>query len=255
MDQKQIEQAASVLVEARRSLRPVANLPAECRPATVAEAHAIQDATTALLGQPVGAFKANTPPDGEANRGVIYAGTIHPSPARMPAALVPACGVEGEVAFVFRHALPPRGAPYTREEVQAAVAALPAIEVVNSRFGSRALDRSQTSQLEVLADSIANGGFVHGPAVADWQGLALGKLHVRLSVNGETVLAQQGGHPSGDPLAVAVALVNMMRAQGGVAEGQFVTCGSCTGLRFLKPGDTCQVEFEGLGAAEVTFTG
>jgi 2-keto-4-pentenoate hydratase len=63
-----------------------------------------------------------------------------------------------------------------------------------------------------------------------------------------------GGHPTGDPLGVAVALANMMRDKGGVRAGQFVTCGSFTGLRYLQPGDTCDVRFEGLGAAEVTFT-
>jgi 2-keto-4-pentenoate hydratase len=41
--------------------------------------------------------------------------------------------------------------------------------------------------------------------------------------------------------------------QGGVRAGQFVTCGTYTGLRYLKPGDICGVRFEGLGAAEVTF--
>ena len=60
---------------------------------------------------------------------------------------------------------------------------------------------------------------------------------------------------SGIGIGVAVALVNLMREQNGVRAGQFVTCGSWTGLRFLKPGDTCGVRFEGLGEAEVTFTG
>jgi 2-keto-4-pentenoate hydratase len=46
----------------------------------------------------------------------------------------------------------------------------------------------------------------------------------------------------------------MWGEQGGVRAGQFVTCGSCTGLRFLKPGDVCGVSFDRLGAAEVTFT-
>jgi 2-keto-4-pentenoate hydratase len=32
-----------------------------------------------------------------------------------------------------------------------------------------------------------------------------------------------------------------------------VTCGSLTGLRYLKPGDVCGVTFSGLGAASVTF--
>ena len=74
-----------------------------------------------------------------------------------------------------------------------------------------------------------------------------------LVVNGETVLDQTGGHATGDPLGVAVALVNMLRDQGGVRAGQWVTCGSYTGLRYLKPGDVCVVRFEGLGQAEVTF--
>jgi 2-keto-4-pentenoate hydratase len=67
------------------------------------------------------------------------------------------------------------------------------------------------------------------------------------------VLDQEGGHPTGDPLGVAVALVNLMRNAGGVRAGQFVTCGTFTGLRFLKPGDVCGVQFDGLGAAQVTF--
>ena len=69
------------------------------------------------------------------------------------------------------------------------------------------------SNLEKLADCISNGGFVHAAPVGDWRGLELGKLKVTLTVNGATVLEQVGGHPTGDPLGVAVALVNMMREQ------------------------------------------
>jgi len=254
MEKRAIDQAVAALVQARRTMQPLANLPETCRPGTVAEAHAIQDATTTALGKTVGAFKANVPTDGEPNRGVIYQDTIFASPARVPAAQAPACGVEGEVAFIFRRALPPRARPYTRDEVAVAVDPLPAIEVVHSRFGARALDRKATSNFEVVADSIGNGGFVHGAPVPDWRALPLGRLKVRLTVNGETVVDQEGGHASGDPLGVAVALVNMMRDTTGVHAGQFVTCGSWTGLRFLKPGDVCGVQFEGLGGAEVTFT-
>jgi 2-keto-4-pentenoate hydratase len=250
MDKHQIEQAASLLVRARRSMAPIDGLPAECQPSSVADAHAIQDAVTAALGKPIGAFKANAPANAEATRGVIYADTIHASPARIPAAEVPQCGVEGEVAFVFRRDLPPRAAPYSRDEVAAAVDACAAIEVVTSRYQN--LDKAST--LEKLADCISNGAFVHAEPIADWRSLQLGKLPVTLTVNGVPVLQQIGGHPSGDPLGVAVVLVNMWGEQGGVRAGQFVTCGSCSGLRFLKPGDVCGVSFDGLGAVEVTFT-
>jgi 2-keto-4-pentenoate hydratase len=249
MNRQQIEQAAALLVGARRGAG-IAGLPEACRPASVTDAHAIQDAVSDALGQPVGAFKANAPANAELTRGVIYAATVFASPARIPAADVPQCGVEGEVAFVFRRDLPARQAPYSREDVAAAVDACAAIEVVTSRYQ----DPDKVSNLEKLADGISNGGFVHGAALVDWRGMELGKLKVALDVNGATVLEQVGGHPTGDPLGVAVTFVNMMREKNGIRAGQFVTCGSCTGLRYLRPGDVCSVRFEGLGEAEVTFT-
>jgi 2-keto-4-pentenoate hydratase len=250
MEAQQIANAAALLVKARRDGSLLVELPADSRPSSVADAHAIQDAVTAALGKPVGAFKAMAPANGDATRGVIYADTVRPSPARIPAAEVPQCGVEGEVAFVFRRDLPARSAPYSRDEVAAAVDACAAIEVVTSRYRNS----DAVSNLEKLADCISNGAFVHAAPLADWRSLELGKLKVTLTVNGAPVLEQVGGHPTGDPLGVAVALVNMMRDKGGVRAGQFVTCGSLTGLRYLKAGDVCGVRFEGLGTAEVTFT-
>jgi len=249
MTMANIEQAAALLAQARRSMQLIPGLPETARPTSIAEAHAMQDATTAVIGKKVGAFKATNPPSGEPTRGLIYEGTVYPSPASILALSVPACGVEGEVAFIFRRDLAGRAQPYSRDEVAEAVDALAAIEVVDSRYS----DRTKVSNLENLADSVSNGAFVHAAPLKNWQGLELGRLHVRLTVNGETVLDQEGGHPTGDPLGVAVALVNLMRNAGGVGAGQFVTCGTFTGLRFLKPGDVCGVQFDGLGAAQVTF--
>jgi 2-keto-4-pentenoate hydratase len=73
-------------------------------------------------------------------------------------------------------------------------------------------------------------------------------------VNGKSRLDQVGGHATGDPLGIAAVLANIWREKGGVRAGQIVTCGSFTGLKYLKPGDVCAVTFEGLGSAEVTFT-
>ncbi len=248
MDTQQIERAAALLVEARRTGNLPESLPADATPASVADAHAVQDAVTGALGKPVGAFKAMAPANGEPTRGVIYGDTIHASPARVPAALVPQCGVEGEVAFIFRRDFPPRAAAYSRDEVAAGVDACSAIELVTSRYRN-----PDAMSLEKLADSISNGAFVYAAPATDWRNLELGKLVVTLTVNGAAVLEQTGGHATGDPLGIAVVLVNMWRNQGGVRAGQFVTCGSYTGLRYLKPGDVCGVRFEGLGAAEVTF--
>lgn len=250
MDTQQINRAASLLVEARRTGALLEGLPADATPASVADGHAIQDAVTAALGKRVGAFKAMAPASGEPTRGVIYADTIHPHPARVPIAEVPQCGVEGEVAFRFNRDLPPRPTPYTRDEVAGAVDACAAIELVSSRYR----DFANTSALVKLADSIANAALVHSAPSADWRSLDLGNLRVTLTVNRETVLDQTGGHATGDPLGSAVALVNMMREQGGVKAGQFVTCGSFTGLRYLKAGDECMVSFADLGSVWVKFS-
>jgi 2-keto-4-pentenoate hydratase len=195
METHQIANAAALLVKARRGGPLLADLPVDVRPANVTDAHAIQDAVTAGLGRPVGAFKAMAPANGEATRGIIYADTVHASPARIPAADVPQCGVEGEVAFVFRRDLPARATPSSRDEVAAAVDACAAIEVVTSRYQNS----DAVSNLEKLADSISNGAFVHAASPADWRGLELGRLRVTLTVNGAPVLEQVGGHPTGDP--------------------------------------------------------
>jgi 2-keto-4-pentenoate hydratase len=161
----------------------------------VTDAHAIQDAVTAALGKPVGAFKAMAPANGEATRGIIYADTVRSSPTRIPAVEVPQCGVEGEVAFVFRRDLPPRATPYSRDEVAAAVDACAAIEVVTSRYQNS----DAVSNLEKLADSISNGAFVHaapGAIGGDWNLAAEG------DADGECAGARASGrHPTGDPLA------------------------------------------------------
>ena len=267
MDPIRTGEAAALLVAARQQRSRIGPLPAACRPESVSDAHAIQDAVTAMLGAEVRAFKANAAaPSGSAKpagrsaadapwlipdgvRAPIYASTIRVSPARFLAAEVPQCGVEGEVAFRFRRDLPPRSTPYSREEIAASIDACAAIEVVTSRFA----DPDAATFYDKLADCVSNGGFVHGEAVRDWHSLDFSRIRVTLSVNGETVVKQPGGHPTGDPLGIVVALVEMMRTAGGVTAGQFVTCGSYTGLRYLKPGDVCGVSFDGLGAVEVRF--
>jgi 2-keto-4-pentenoate hydratase len=250
MNKQQIERAAHILVQARRDMKPLSGLPDGLEPSTIEEAHTIQDAVSHQLGKLIGGFKAMAPANGDPTRGVIYGGTIHASPCKLPASTVPQCGVEGEVAFIFRRDLPYRTKPYTRNEVAAVVDACAAIEVVHSRFAQKA----PVSNLEKLADSISNGAFVYDVPRSDWRDLQLGKLKVTLSVNGKKSLEQVGGHPTGDPLGIAVVLANIWREKGGVRAGQFVTCGSCTGLKFLKPGDVCSIWFEGLGSAEVNFT-
>lgn len=245
----QIAEAAALLAKAREDRKPLEEFPEACRPASLEDGYAIQDAVAASLKAGIGGYKAIAPKEGDPTRGPLYANMIRASPSRFPAAAVRPCGVEGEVAFRYKQDLPPRATPYTREEVSAAVEACAAIEVVSTRFA----DHSKKTMFERLADNNLNGGFVHAAPVADWRELDLGNIRVVLEVNGKVVDDHTGGHPTGDPLGVAVALANMLRTGPGIREGQFCTCGTYTGLRFLNPGDVCIVRFDGLGEAQVGF--
>ncbi|MBR1153378.1 2-keto-4-pentenoate hydratase [Bradyrhizobium sp. JYMT SZCCT0428] len=267
-----VDEAASLIATARQKQVRIASLPVICRPRSVKEAHAVQDAVAIKLGATIGGYKATAPttPDPTRNqdevhatanedapwlitegvRALIFDTTIYASPCVIPSREMPQCGVEGEIAFRFLCDLPPRATPYTREEIAGVTDAYPAIEVVSSRFALP----EKTTFLERLADCVSNGGFVYGSKSTEWQRLRLAELRVMLIVNGETIVDQIGGHPTGDPFGIVVALVEMMRTTTGVSAGQFVTCGSCTGLRYFKPGDVCEVRFEGLGAAHLTFS-
>jgi 2-keto-4-pentenoate hydratase len=218
-------------------------------PSSVAQAHAIQDRVAAALGEETGGYKANAPPGEPPVRGLIATDRIFASPARLAASAFSRKGVEGEIAFRFLHDLPARDAAYSRAEVVQAMVALAAVEVVSGRFA----EPQARPPLEQLADCLSNGALVLGPELANWKQLDLANLRVNAWVNGELVWQQIGGHPIGDPVGVAVALVNLLRDQNGVKAGQVVTTGSCTRIRYLQPGDRFEVEFEGLGSAEALF--
>ena len=81
MTEAEIAAAAEILAEARQTGRQIEALPVT--PSSVAEAHQIQDRVAALVGQPIGAFKAGAPPEGEPTRGLIEARMIRASPAHM----------------------------------------------------------------------------------------------------------------------------------------------------------------------------
>jgi 2-keto-4-pentenoate hydratase len=240
MDQEAISQAAGLLIEARESGVLLDGLPASCRPQDLDQAHAIQDATVAALGEAVAGWKVGAPIDGRIVRGALLR-------SRIIAARVPLLGVEAEIAFRFDRALEPRARPYENAEVAAAVTAFPAIEIVDSRFR----DYRGAPLLERIADCVSHGAFVEGAAQRRWREFDLSKLDARLEIDGQVVVQRVGGHPAGDPLLPAVELVNDLRHTTGVRACQVMTTGTYTGLNFAKPGQRVSAIFEGFGSAEV----
>ena len=239
MDEHDIEQASRLLIAARRTGARLDALPIACQPATVDEAHAIQDRMIADLGEPVAGWKIAFGPDGSLMRGPLLASRVFSNPARLDTALVPLLGAEAEIAFRFDRPLPPRDVEYGYDEVADAVTALAAIEIVDSRFVSY----QDTPLLHRLADFMSNGAFIKGLPQPHWRDLDLSELHVVLSINDIPIVERRGGHSSCDPLLPAVAFVNNFRNRDGVFAGQLVTTGTYTGLNFAKPGQLIEVTF------------
>lgn len=244
MDQRAVTQAAELLVAARRTGKLLDALPASCRPQTLDDAHAIQDATLAALGETVAGWKAAIV-DGRAVRGAIMASRVFESGARVAAASMPLLGIEAEIAFRFERDF--TEGKHSYEEVAAAVTAFAAIEIVDSRFR----DHQAVTAQERNADFVTNGGFVRGPHASAWRSLDLKNIAATLTIGGEQIVKRTGGHAAGDPLLPAVALVNDL--SGGIRAGQFITTGTYTGMTFAKPGQTVVVEFAGVGKVEVGF--
>src|SRR4051794_28206462 len=119
MNEEGIRDAARLFVDARGANRLLDALPPQCRPATVDDAHAIQDATVDALGETVAGWKVAAPIDGQIVRGVLLRSRLFDSPARVPAAMVPLQGVEAEIAFRFKRDLPARAEEYTYAEIAA----------------------------------------------------------------------------------------------------------------------------------------
>jgi 2-keto-4-pentenoate hydratase len=249
-----LQQAANVLLDARRTGETIADLPADLQPADLAEVYFIQDAMAAAMGE-IGGWKIGAP-------------TPEATPlfAPMPKVWMAANGsslggqrfryrgLEGEVAFQVGKDLPPRaqGAPpYTREEVLDAMASChPAVEVLESAF----TDPSQASRLASLADLQIHGGFVFGPAYPGWRAVDFNREHVVLSVDGVIRVDRTGSNTSGDLLKLLPWLANEGASRtGGLRAGQWITTGSWTGNTPGTTGSTVEVDFSTIGRAGLSF--
>ncbi len=252
MKAKAAIKAAELLVSARHEHWLVDELPRDCLPESIEDAYAIQDAMVPLEGAIAG-WKIGAPgADAEPICAPLFARYVHNGPTKLPANDFYLLETEAEVAFTLARDLPPEGAPYDREAVLSAVAgAHPAIEIADSRF----TEGMSAHKLSQLADTNSNGTFVYGAAVADWQGLDIPQLPVKLSIGGKVVAERVGGNNAGDPVRLLVWAANHCAARGLMLKaGQVVTTGSYVGMNPSQPGDTAIASFEGLESASLEFT-
>jgi len=251
MDVEAIKTAASLLARAWRTGERLERLPESCRPRDAAETYAIQAALLDAIGDSLAGWKIAASPEHGLLIGMIARSRVFADGAAIDTKPFSMRGVEAEIAFRFDRALPPRDQPYTREDVAEAATALPAIELVDTRFASY----DGTPAIERAADFMSNGALVTGAARADWRGFDLSALEAYVAIDGRDDVRRVGGHPARDPLVPTIALVNQLRRSTGVAAGMIVTAGSYTGMTLAPARGAIEAGFSGFGATTCRLVG
>jgi 2-keto-4-pentenoate hydratase len=256
MDEGAIE-AAAAIAEARLARRRLARQPAL---ATVEDGYRAQQLANrrleASLGRRVGHKIGGTT---EAMRayiavpepvaGEVLATTVQGSGVELSLADFLRPGIETEIAVRLGKDLPPREAPYARDEVAAAVAeVLAAIEIVDDRYE----DFRSIGAPTLIADNAFNAACVLGAAPADWRALDLGRLRARTLLGGREVAIGTSDALLGHPLEALRWLADRRSTLGlGLEAGCFVSLGSITPVQWLDGPAEARIEVEGLGEVRV----
>jgi 2-keto-4-pentenoate hydratase len=249
--EKDLIAAAEMLLDARRTGKPISDLPKTLHPTTQEEAYFVQDQMSWAF-EDIGGWKIGAP-----------TADATPSFAPMPKAWISCSGceirglthryrgLEAEIAFLIGSDLPPRETPYTREEVVAAIASMhPAIEVLETAF----VEPSQVEKLTSLADMATHGGFVYGDAVPNWQSIDFTKESVTMTVDGAVRVERTGSNTAGDLMRLLPWLANEGASRTeGLKKGDWITTGSWTGNTLAVSGSTAEARFSTAGIASLRF--
>jgi 2-keto-4-pentenoate hydratase len=258
MNQEQIDQAADFLWSAWQERRLVEALPAECRPATLAEGYEIQNALGRRAGPVVGWKVAATSAAGQRHIGVdgplagrLYSRYAHRSGVSLPAGHLNMRVAEAEFAFRMGADLPARGHDYTQAEVMAAVAGLHlAIEVPDSRY--REFVRVGAPSL--VADDACAAFWLMGEETADWRELDLAAHAVTARKNDAVAAQGLGANVLGDPRNALTWIANELNSRGHhLRTGEMVTTGTCVAPVPIAPGDRVEMDFGKLGKVSASF--
>ena len=163
MSPETTRRAAALLIEARRECRPLAALPEACRPRTIAEAYAVQDAFVEARGGTLAGFKIGATSQRAREYldiegpfyGCMFRDAVHDSPAVLSAGRFIFALVESEFAVRLEADLPARAEPYGRAEVVPARVERGALAIVGV-----VLDRSTPESFAAFEAAITGLPFI-----------------------------------------------------------------------------------------------
>ena len=242
--------AAERLMNARRTGNPIDDLPIELQPASLDEAYFVQDRLALEYGE-IGGWKIGAPsPDATPVFAPMPLAWIGSDGAKLRG-MRRFRGLEAEIAFLLGADLPARDTPYAEDEVEAAIASChPAIEVLESGLA----EPLKAARMSMFADLQMHGGFVYGPAVADWRKIDFASEHVMIAVDGVVRVERTGSNTSGNLMRLLPWLANEGSARtGGLKAGQWITTGSWTGVTMADAGSTAEARFSTAGEVHLRF--
>ena len=246
-----VEQAADQILAAWRN--PVdlpARLPDKLRPGNLAQAYGVQQAVSTRLGAIGGWRICRSDSEPRCACAPLPLASVRPAPAHVITAGEVSARVEAELCFHVGRNLPDYDAPYTREQILAAIESRhPGVAVLNTHF----TDPDALDRLTTVADGCGHRYLVYGQAAPDWS--AFNPDHVAISV-------LQGGRRGFSRVATppddAVALLQWQanegsRWAGGLMVGQWVAIGVEAGEIRIRTDQPARVVMGGLGAGNLRF--
>ncbi len=259
LDNNQIAAASRTLHSHWRAGTKFGGLEKQLRPRDRTEAYAIQAAIENSSNAKLFGWKiAATSEAGQKHINVDgpMAGRILPETVIADGGTASMAGnemrvAEPEFAFRMQADLPPRGAPYTVQEVLDAVDTLhPAIEVPDSRFA----DFVGAGTEQIIADNACAHLFVLGaPTESNWRALDLVEQKPVITLRGKQYIGH-GKNVLGDPLIALTWLVNELRGLGlTLRAGEIVTTGTCHPPLPIQSGDLFEADFGAIGKVSVGF--
>jgi len=250
-----------LLWEARRDGRRV-QVDDEQRPRDEAGAYAVQRGAAEASGYEIAGFKIGATAQVAMDLlgvsgpffGPLFREAFRENDAAISLPMAHSPGIESEFAVSLAADLPRRAEPWTKEEVEAAIAWVgPAFEIV----GTRLEGGLPGAGLLAIADGGANIDFVRGPTGTAWRDADLSAHPVTLRINGAEVASGHSGMLIfGDPISGVAWLANHPElGDRGLKAGDVVTTGTCTGITPLSPGDEAEADYGALGTVRARFSG
>jgi 2-keto-4-pentenoate hydratase len=238
------EQAAQLLLAARKTGVTLPHFPEELRPTSQADAHLIQEAMLKNMGT-IGGWKVFAGDDPAPFLSPIPANLIWDQGAQTPRGPLPIVLAELEIAVVLSRDLPGIGNAYSPETVRAAIGSLhPLIELITFSW----TDRDHIDRLTQLADLQNSAGFVVGEAKLDWQALDTSNIECTLLVDGVEQATTSNGANLQTIVATIAMLANHAVTRGmPLRKGQVITTGA-RAIASTRSGSTVLGKVEKLGS-------